>query len=350
MHTQLAQVEPCEMDAGNLLLELLVKQFEADELLQLLGENAASLGAEYWARALHTPLADFLRRPSKEFRANLVVSAYAMAGGVGSCPAALSKLVEIIHAGSLIVDDIQDQSESRRGAPSLHVVYGMPVALNAGNWLYFWAFSMISRLGLSPERQLEVFKALSRTVFACHYGQGLDLTARVTELPQAQLSSVVETSTRLKTGALMAFAARLGAVAASAPESVVEALTKFGSQLGIGLQMLDDVGGLLNEKRWVKGAEDLRLARPTWPWAWLAEELQPSKYSELRALAVDVSEGRTRPELLALQMRRELRGIGRIRVRRHLQQAFSELGATFGPSETLDAIEHETQRLEKSYG
>jgi geranylgeranyl pyrophosphate synthase len=345
MITQRADLQP-----PHILRQLLETQFEPDNLSRMLGPEASRLHAEYWQRALQGPLADFLQRPSKEFRANLVNAAYSLASGPGTCPVELSKLVEIIHAGSLIVDDIQDDSKERRGAPSLHVTYGVPLALNAGNWLYFWAFNVVSNLELPADKQLEIFKSLSRTVFACHYGQGLDLTARITDVPQSQVPKLVETSTRLKTGALMAFAARLGGIAANTAEHRVEALTKFGAELGVGLQMMDDVGGLLNEARWSKGAEDLMLSRPTWPWVWLASELSSGRYAELRGLAADVRDGRLRPEFLARRMQQELRSTGRQRVRLHLQRAFEELSSVFGTSEELDSIYEETQRLEKSYG
>ncbi len=329
---------------------MLSDQFAPERLSEVLGEGAAKLARAHWEKALAEPLADFLERPGKEFRAVLVETAFRLVNGQGECPRVLPKLVEVIHAGSLIVDDIQDDSKMRRGAPALHVSYGLPVALNAGNWLYFWAFALVENLGLEPQSQLQVYKALSRTMFACHYGQGLDLTARVTDLRQPEVLAIVETSTRLKTGALMSFAAALGAIAGGATNQQLDALAHFGMQLGIGLQMLDDVGGLLNEKRWAKGAEDLSLGRPTWPWAWLASDCSPAAYAELRNLASTARDHQHKLDSLAKHMRHELRGSGRVRVRRHLKQAFAELSETFGASPELEAIELETQRLEKSYG
>jgi geranylgeranyl pyrophosphate synthase len=345
MKSQLAAAAPFD-----LLFQMLSDQFAPEKLSQLLGAGAGKLGQAHWEKALSAPLSDFLERPGKEFRAALVETAYRLVRPLGDCPPALPKLVEIIHAGSLIVDDIQDDSKTRRGAPCLHVTYGLPVALNAGNWLYFWAFALVEELELDPLAQLQVYKALSRTMFACHYGQGLDLTARVTDLPQQEVAHIVETSTRLKTGALMSFAAALGAIAGGADTRQLDALAHFGMQLGLGLQMLDDVGGLLNEKRWLKGAEDLTLGRPTWPWAWLATDLSANAYADLRTLAGAARDGQHKLDALAKHMRHELRGSGRVRVRRHLQAAFAELSETFGASPELELIEQETQRLEKSYG
>lgn len=332
------------------LTQLLDDHFSAQNLGQLLGPMAAELEGSVWDDALYRPLADFLQRPGKEFRASLVTTSYALAGGTGPCPAHLPLIVEVLHAGSLIVDDIQDQSAMRRGRPALHVDYGLPVALNAGNWMYFWAFSLVENSALDDAAQLRLYKWMSRTLLSCHHGQGLDLTARVGDLSQTQVPLVVETTTRLKTGSLMELAALLGAVAAGASCAAATELAKFGSSLGVALQMLDDVGGLVSERRAHKGHEDLIHGRPTWPWAWLAQGAQSSTYERLRSMAHAVSQRDLHPELLSQALRSELRGSGRVRVRRHLNEAFSELRSSVGESAALETIEQEIHRLEKSYG
>src|SRR5512142_2931568 len=69
-------------------------------------------------------------------------------------PAELIGIVEGLHLGSLIIDDIEDESSTRRGGPTLHRQIGVPNALNAGNWLYFWPALLVPRLKLGPDREL----------------------------------------------------------------------------------------------------------------------------------------------------------------------------------------------------
>jgi geranylgeranyl pyrophosphate synthase len=329
---------------------LLDEHFTNNNLQQLLGAEVAKLDERLFGKAVYQPLSEFLERPGKEFRATLVATSYVLAGGQGRCPRTLQAIVEILHAGSLIIDDIQDQSNLRRGRPALHIEHGVPVALNAGSWMYFWAFSLVDKLELDEATQLGLYRWMSRSLVACHHGQGLDLTARMQDLPQEHVPAVVTASTQLKTGMLMELAAVLGAVAAGADEQALSRLARFGRRLGIALQMLDDVGGLVSEQRALKGHEDLILGRPTWPWAWLAEELSAAQYAAQRAIALEVERRDLHPEALRRGMRRALRGSGRVRVRRYLNDAFAELRAAVGPAEALGSIEREIARLEKSYG
>lgn len=330
-------------------LDLIADHFEPRTLRRVIGERLPALKPEIWERALRGPLTNFLSRPGKEFRARLVEASWDLAGGRGRCPQVLAQLVEILHAGSLIVDDIEDDSPLRRGLPALHREVGVPIALNAGNWLYFWSFSLISQLPLEKSVQFDLHRCMSRSLLQCHYGQALDLSVRMSQLSQNEVADVVMASTRLKTGELMALATALGAIAAGADGRVSSALEEFGSDLGVGLQMLDDLGGLVSERRCHKGHEDLINGRPTWPWAWLANTLAKPDFLRLRELAQKVEDGSEHPEMLALQMREALGRRGRIEARHHLRRAFKHLRQQVGPSPAIGRCSLELRRLEQSY-
>ena len=332
------------------LPRLLAHYFSERSLEAVLGPESAALDSAVWQRALRAPVLDFVERPSKALRASLVNRCHELAGGVSPCPEELGAIVEVLHAGSLIIDDIEDGSTSRRGRPALHALHGVPVALNAGNWMYFWALDLVQQLPLGDAVQLSVYRWVLRTLLRSHHGQGLDLTADVYALPQREAPTLVRATTELKTGALMELSAVLGALAAGARPALADEFARFGREVGVALQMLDDVGGLVSEKRCHKGHEDLLLGRPTWPWAWLALELRAERYAELMALGSQVAARRQHPELLARELRTELRGSGRVRIRRQLHAAFARLEAAVGASPSLSALRAELQRMEKSYG
>lgn len=302
-------------------------------------------------RGLQRPLADFLARPGKGLRGALVEHAYRLAGGDAACPQSIIDAVELLHAGSLIVDDIEDQSGTRRNAPALHERFGVPLALNAGNWLYFWAISQIQGVhsGLSPETELALSRAVTRTLLDSHQGQALDLSAHIADLPQREVPEVVRATTQLKTEPLIALSATLGATAAGANEEVVSALRAFGSQLGIALQMLDDSGGLHSTQRRTKGDEDLRLGRPTWPWAWLAEALPPRDYESLRALSGRVRAGKGTVARLREAICAWPCSAGRERAHQRIRMSFQSLRQTL-PSADLSPLQRALARLEEGYG
>lgn len=321
---------------------------------------AGALPRALWERALGEVTRDILGRPSRQFRARLCSLAWRLADGAGPPPPVLSALIEIVHAGSLIVDDIEDGSTVRRGAPAAHVTHGMPRALNAANWMYFWALELVDELVPSnPDRRERIRRALVRTMHDCHLGQALDLTVPIGLLPRPLVYRTVATSTMLKTGALMGFAALAAALAAGADEARVEALARFGRRLGVGLQMLDDFGNLTaptSDSEDSKALEDLRGGRPTWPWALASRELDDQNFSELQQQVRELTgaaDGAGAPAVaraLAAELRMAVGLRGRQEATWYLTNALDELRASVGDRPELGLVAAEIQRLERSYG
>lgn len=301
----------------------------------------------HFDRALFGGAREFLLRPGKAFRARLVETSFVLAGGDHShLPRASLELVELMHAGSLVVDDIQDDADERRGAPALHRTVGMPRALNIGNWLYFVALSKISELQVDALSELSLSRAANTCFMRCHEGQALDLTLRVAELKRSEVPGVTLATTRLKTGALMSFAARLGASVAGADADAIECLAQFGESAGIALQMLDDLGSFVALDRHHKGIEDLRGQRVSWVWAWASETLDEVTYKQL---AKQTARGEALDEVL-LRLADSVEALGRERIRTALQVSLRGLSDVFGTSPAYEALRAELTRLEKSYG
>lgn len=320
------------------------------------GGPEATLADELWQRALLSPAREFLLCPGKQIRARVCAAAWILSGGDGGGPPAeLPAIIEILHAGSLIIDDIEDGSRERRGEQALHIRHGLPLALNTGNWLYFVALDLIGHLPFPAEVRFSLYRAASTTLLRCHQGQALDLSLCVGAVPTHQLASVVAMTTELKTGSLMELSAIAGALAAGGAAPVVAALGSFGCELGVGLQRLDDLGGLGAERRH-KGREDLRLLRPTWPWAWLAED-NPARVGELlsrlhaaRRLPEGTADADAALDRLCDTLEAEVGARGRARTHQHLGAARQRLAAAVGSSDALTALEREVARLEESYG
>lgn len=330
------------------------------QLAALLEEEAARaprtlpedvrVAPRHWQKALFGPLADASRRPGKELRGRFTQVAWMLARGRGPAPIELAAAVEALHLGSLIVDDIEDGSHRRRGSPALHLQTGLPVALNAANWLYFWPSTLFERAGFEPLRLSSLKGAMDRAVLRCHYGQALDLSLRVTELRQHELKDLVYATTRLKTGALFELAGALGAIAAGAPVETQRALMEVGRDIGVALQMLDDWTGITWQSRRHKGYEDLLAARPSWPWAWLSERVDDVSYRRLCVLAEAVARRELHPEVLAEQLRALLADAPRGVIRQRLEHLRAGSRARFDGMPALAELDLELARLERYDG
>lgn len=305
-----------------------------------------------WWRALVGPANEFLSRPGKQLRTLIVRAGCQLVGG----PAAgladpLGTIIELLHAGSLVIDDVEDGADKRRGAPALHHVFGVPLAINTGSWLYFWALAEIGALGLSPAAEAAVYRAACTTLVRCHQGQALDLATKIHEIAPADVPAVVDATTRLKTGELCAFATSAAAIASGASDAVCTATRRLGTSIGTALQMLDDLGSLTAPARRPKAHEDLREARPTWPWAWLAET-KPFAWSRLAARARTAHTDAEHDEV-ADALASEIENVGRERIRMLIDDTLAELVAALGSNGNTPALAMvgaALTHMEKSYG
>jgi geranylgeranyl pyrophosphate synthase len=220
--------------------------------------------------ALLSPLSEFLTGGGKRLRAEILEIGFLSNKHQLDVQSEhklhiCAQIIEGIHAGSMIIDDIQDQSQTRRGEPTLHLKHGIGLALNAGNWLYFQAIDQIQKLQLCLEDELQLRTHLNRIFLKAHFGQAVDLGTQMRGVPQEEVRSICLTSMELKTGALMSLAFDLGALIAGPKKPSNLQSLNFAKRFGIALQMFDDIGNFIAPPP--KGKEDLMNGRPTWIWA-----------------------------------------------------------------------------------
>jgi len=317
--------------------------------MRLIGVFPDGVPQPLWESALIGPIHEFLSRPGKRFRSRLVDLSWKLAGRTDEPPEALPWVIELLHAGSLVVDDIEDGSLLRRGRPTLHRQIGLPLALNAGNWLYFWALSLISRMDFSCRVEREMHRRAIEAVRRCHEGQALDLAARIGDLTPSEIVPLANTISRWKTGSLMALAAELGAVAAEAKTGIIAALAMFGERLGVGLQMQNDLSELTGAAGPLKLPEDLLNGRVTWPWAWAAERLPPARFDSLQARGAQLAAGMGDASELARELLEALGPDPARPIREWLAAAAADLVAVVPTGPALDELLLEVRRLEERY-
>ncbi len=152
--------------------------------------------------------------------------------------------LECIHTYSLIHDDLpaMDNDDLRRGKPTNHILYGEAGAILAGDGLLTWAFDLLSdwkQGSLPPEKRLTILHTVARAAGSLGMvgGQALDIANENKEFPFETLRTIHQS----KTGALITASILAGAIGAGADQPQQEALTRYGEQVGLAFQIVDDL-------------------------------------------------------------------------------------------------------------
>jgi geranylgeranyl pyrophosphate synthase len=231
---------------------------QSRDYAETIGEPAWDMlarGGKRWRPLFGVLLLDALQTPSEPYEALIAVAA------------------ELPHTGALIIDDIQDRSDSRRGRPSLHVTQGVDTAINVGNTLYFAPFEMLARTPLlSDAQRLDAFQAMTGSLLRAHLGQGTDIrlgrlaaACRLDTVLSGDLEQDVLRSYRQKTGAVLASIAELATIVAAPAPEVRRKTVAFAESLGVAFQIVDDVLNLSGDPDLGKTAgEDLREGKLTY--------------------------------------------------------------------------------------
>jgi len=178
----------------------------------------------------------------KRVRPLLVLAAAQAVGGLHEAALRAAVAVELIHAYSLIHDDMpcMDNDVMRRGKPTVHVQYGEAQAMLAGDAMQALAFEVLTPdVGVPPELQAKLCSLLARS--AGHAGmaggQAIDLASIGVALDEHALRDMH----RRKTGALLQASVLMGASCGSVDANAWRSLTDFGSAIGLAFQVVDDI-------------------------------------------------------------------------------------------------------------
>ena len=180
----------------------------------------------------------------KRLRPLLVLAAAQAVGGLRPAALRAACAVELIHAYSLVHDDMpcMDNDVLRRGKPTVHVRFGQAQAMLAGDAMQALAFELLTPLDdaeLAPALQARLVAVLARG--AGHSGmaggQAIDLASVGQQLQEAQLRRMHE----LKTGALLQASVDMGALCGTAGAATRAALSRYGHAIGLAFQVVDDI-------------------------------------------------------------------------------------------------------------
>ncbi len=195
----------------------------------------------------------------------LLLATEAVGGAVeGALPAAAA--VELLHNFSLIHDDIEDESPTRRGRPSLWQVWGVPQAINVGDGMFALAYRALEGLRAHhpPERVLTALDVFVSTTIRLTEGQYMDMAF------EGRLDVGVEAYLQMiegKTAALIGASTGLGALLGGVPERVWQRFYTFGRYVGLTFQIVDDILGIWGDESTLgkSVATDILTKKKTYP-------------------------------------------------------------------------------------
>jgi geranylgeranyl diphosphate synthase type I len=217
-----------------------------------------------WRNASMAPVSE---PGGKRIRPVLCLLVTEASGGKWEQAVPAAAAIELLHNFSLIHDDIQDASPTRRGRPTVWKLWGVPHAINAGDSLFALSHSAIYRLrerGVDAERALRAARRFDETCVHLTHGQYDDMDFEVRqEVTVDQYLAMIDG----KTAALLALCGELGALIAGSNEEAVLHYANFARDLGLAFQVKDDILGIWgNEDRIGKSAAtDIATRKKTLP-------------------------------------------------------------------------------------
>src|SRR6059036_3439611 len=242
-----------------------------------------------------TEIGEYLRAGGgKRIRPALLLLSSKLFNYQGRGAIKLASVVEIIHTATLVHDDIIDEAQTRRGRPAANTQWGNSKCVLAGDWLYMQAFKIAVQ-----ERNFRILDVL------------IELTQQMVEgelLQMEKLGKCISLEEHFdlifrKTACLFSVSMRLGAILGGARPEQEDQVARYGRDLGMAFQIVDDVLDLTASES-VLGkpvASDLREGKATLPVILALERCTPGEYAKIeRVLREREFNGVTHPEILSI--------------------------------------------------
>jgi len=201
--------------------------------------------------AISKPLWEFLDRGGKRWRPALFLLICEVLGKDPEELVDFAIIPEVIHNGLLMIDDIEDNSEFRRGKLCIHRLFGLDIAINVANEMFYLPLLPLikNKNKFSEDKIIRIYEIYVQEMINVGFGQAMDIAwhrgladaDKVTWKQYAQMCVY-------KTGTIARMAAKIAAVLSSANDELVEKLGKFAESIGVAFQIQDDVLDLVGEE------------------------------------------------------------------------------------------------------
>jgi geranylgeranyl diphosphate synthase, type I len=259
----------------------------------------------------------------------------------------MAAALEFLHNFSLVHDDIQDHSPTRRHRKTVWRIWGQPHAINVGDALFATAYLCLSKLGgrISGHRLSAAYESFSNACLRLCEGQYMDMAFETQiEVSEVEYLTMIEG----KTGALLSCAAHVGALAATDDERVVGRYKLFGEKLGLAFQVQDDILGIWGDPKATgkPTADDLLQRKKTLPIVYaLKREAELGEHILRDFYAQDSIKRRSIPTILGLLDRLQALDYVRAVNESYCDDALEQLRLANGDPEVHKILEELVERL-----
>jgi geranylgeranyl pyrophosphate synthase len=220
------------------------REFSEKSILFKVNPPKYSSNLEALNKGIAEPIWEILDRGGKRWRPALFLLICEALGKNSEDCLDFAIIPEVVHNGTLIVDDIEDSSELRRGKPCTYKIYGVDIAVNAGNAMYYLPLLplMEKKAKLPAETVRDIYEVYVQEMINLSMGQAMDIAwhkgiANADEIGEKDYLQMCA----YKTGTLARMSAKISAVLAGASKELVEKLGRFAESIGVAFQMQDDV-------------------------------------------------------------------------------------------------------------
>ena len=281
--------------------EFLPKDLNQSDLVGHLGKPRWGYDAIAQTAMFSRPVWDLLSRGGKHWRpifGYLLLDA--LGTDVGPYETMLSTIPELVHNGSVIIDDIEDSSRLRRGEETVHLRYGLPAAINAGNTLYFLPLlSIAQHPDLDLDQRDAIYRSINQMFVQAHFGQAQDLYWSNLDpdlnrelLDDENTGPLILQAHAFKSAAAVKATAELVCIIAHSNQNVMNACCRLAESWGVAFQIVDDINNFSTSQRWGKVR---------------GEDVIEGKFSYAIHMAVRLLQDKEKERLLTILTSKELR-------------------------------------------
>jgi octaprenyl-diphosphate synthase len=269
--------------------------------------------------ALGEKIAYVLQTRGKRLRPVLVMLSAQSAGGNLEPVKKLALAIELLHAATLIHDDVLDQDVFRRNAPTVNAKWGVRDAVLVGD-----ALASLS-ITLSADYGKEITRIMSQTCLLLSDGEYLDVENAKKRLSERSYMETI----RRKSASLFKAATQCGAIAAGASCNEVDALAEFGENFGLAYQIKDDLSDVTALENNIP--QDINEFRATLPIIHFCESAEPNvKEAFFEAIDAIKSQGATENAITLKKLQRNLESTGALhycaeRINQYVEQSITSL-------------------------